>query len=213
MKRAFVGRAVAEEDHAHAVLLLRLDAHADPDGDGQAAGDDAVRAEVATFDVGDVHRPPAPMAIAVFLAEEFREHARGIPALGDAVAVAAMRREDVIVGAQGQDRSDGARLLADRQVHRAVNKAARVARLRNLLELAYQMHPVQRGAQRLAVERGELGSLGRPSIGQRRHRHALGVHAAIGASRVQAAAATRTRSSCARRTWTICWRSSGAQLA
>ena len=51
-------------------------------------------------DIGDVHRAAAAAAIAVFLAEELGEHALRIGALGDAVAVAAMRRGDLVVVAQ-----------------------------------------------------------------------------------------------------------------
>src|SRR5690242_4484122 len=74
VKSPLVGSAVAEEHHAHTILLLHLDAHADADGDRQPAPDDAVGAEIAALHVGDVHRAAATMAIAVLLAEELCEH-------------------------------------------------------------------------------------------------------------------------------------------
>ena len=66
------------------------------DRDRQAAADDAVGAEVALGHVGDVHRAAAAVAIAVLAAEELGEHAADLGALGDAVAVAAMGRGDLV---------------------------------------------------------------------------------------------------------------------
>jgi hypothetical protein len=61
-----------------------------PHGNGNAAGHNAVGAEVAAFDIGDVHGAATAAAIALFLAEEFGEHQLRIGPLADAVAVAAM---------------------------------------------------------------------------------------------------------------------------
>src|SRR5205807_3117929 len=102
----------------------------------QAAGNDTICSEVSAFEVGDMHRAAPAAAVSVFLAEEFRKHACRVRTLGDAMTVAAMGRKDVVVGTQRQDSADGARLLADRQVHGAVDEAAHVACLGSLLELA-----------------------------------------------------------------------------
>jgi hypothetical protein len=205
----FVRRAVAEEHHADTILFLHGDAHADAYGDRQATGHDAVGAEIAALDIGDVHRAAAPAAVPVFLAEELGEHACGIGALGDAVPVPAVRRKDVIVAAQWQRRTDGAGLLPDRQMHRAVDQAAHVAGLGRLLELADQMHLRKRRTQRRVVERGELWSLEgahRRSFGSPGRGH--GASASACSSR-----AARMSSSCARRTCTIFRCSLGRQFA
>jgi hypothetical protein len=161
VERAFVRRPVAEEDHADAIEALRLDAHAHADGDRKTAGDDAVRAEVAAFHVGDVHRAAAAVAIAVFLAEELGEHPRRIGAFGDAMAVAAMRGKNVVVASEFECCADRTRFLPDRQMHRAVDQAAHVACFGGLFELADQLHPRQGDAQRVIAQGGELRTLGR----------------------------------------------------
>ena len=73
-----------------------------------------------------MHRAAAAAAIALFLAEELGEHQLGIGPLADAMAMAAMCRGDVVGIAQGHGRADGRGLLADRQMHGAVNEAAHI---------------------------------------------------------------------------------------
>ena len=60
----------------------------------RAGADDAVGAEHALRQVGDVHRAALAAAEPVLLAEDLVHHAVDVAALGDAVAVAAMRRGD-----------------------------------------------------------------------------------------------------------------------
>ena len=66
--------------------------------DAHAAADDAVRAEDAGVDVGDVHRAALALAVAGRLAEQLGHHQRRVAALGDAVAVAAVGAGDVSSG-------------------------------------------------------------------------------------------------------------------
>ena len=91
VEQALAERAVAEEadrDLAGAALLGReRGAGRDP---GRAA-DDRVRAEVAVGVVGDVHRAALAAAVAGLLAEQLGEHPADVGALGQAVAVAAVR--------------------------------------------------------------------------------------------------------------------------
>ena len=68
--------------------------------DRNAAGDHAVGAEHADGEIGDVHRAALAAAIAGGAAVELRHHARGIGALGDRVAVAAVIRRQPVVLAQ-----------------------------------------------------------------------------------------------------------------
>ena len=55
--------------------------------------------------------------------------------------------------------ADGARLLADRQVHRAVDQAARVALLGLLLETADEHHAIIGVFKLLVANRSEFWSL------------------------------------------------------
>jgi len=71
------------------------------------------------------------------------------------------------------------------------------------------VHLRKRGAQRGGVERCELRTLG-GGVGARVERKVCVLHGRVA---YQAAWANRTHSSCSRRTWTIRWRSSGAQFA
>ena len=140
---ALVVGAVAEEGDDDLAGLHALGGQGRADRDRDAAADDAVGAEIAHRDVGDVHRAAAALAVAGRLAEEFGEHPLHVRALGDAVAVAAMRRGDLVLDRQRHADADRARFLADRQMHRAVDQAARVAVLRALLEAADQIHLAQ----------------------------------------------------------------------
>ena len=63
-------------------------------GQWNARPDDAVGAEHAAFEVGDVHRAAFALAGARRLAEKLRHHAVHIDALRDAVAVTAVVRVD-----------------------------------------------------------------------------------------------------------------------
>ena len=168
---ALVVGPVAEEADRHRAGAQPLGRERGADGDGQPAADDAVRAEIALGHVGDVHRPAPAPAIAFLLAEELREHGGHVGALGDAMAVAAMGGGDLVVVGQPQAGPHGGRLLPDRQVHGAVDQAARVAVLGPLLELADEIHLAQRALQRVGVVGphgvGRVGAVG--AAGSVRH--------------------------------------------
>ena len=132
--------AVAEEADHDAVEALHLVGQRRAGGDRDAARDDAVGAEVAGGDVGDVHRAAAAAAVAGLLAEQLGHHLLEVGALGDAVAVAAVGRGDRVVGAQGEAGAGGRGLLADREVHGAVHQAAGEQVVDGLLEAADAPH-------------------------------------------------------------------------
>ena len=148
------------------------------DGDPEPAADDAVRAEVADRPAGDVHRAAAPAAVAGLPAEQLGHHEPRLVALGDRVAVAAMRAHDVVVGLEGRDRADGDRLLAEVRVEVAADVPEPVLLDRALLEAADRdrrlVHRLEQScadlAHRLLVSRAEECSPRR----RRRHGRALG---------------------------------------
>ena len=79
---------------------------------GTPRPDDAVGAQHAQVQVGDVHRAALAVAVARRAAQELGVHALGVAALGDEVAVAAMGAGDVVVlGEEGAD-AHADRLLA-----------------------------------------------------------------------------------------------------
>src|SRR5690606_4848536 len=65
-------------------------------GEGNAAADDAIGAQHALLDIGDVHRAALAFAEAGRLAHQLRHHPVDVHALGDAVPVAPVRGGDVV---------------------------------------------------------------------------------------------------------------------
>ena len=116
VKAALVGRAVAEEGDRHLIGAPGGAAQGGAHRDGQAAAHDPAGPQHADGEVGDVHRPALALAVAGGLAEQLGHHAVQIAALGDDVPVAAVGRDDVIVGPQRRSDPGRHRLLADVEV-------------------------------------------------------------------------------------------------
>ena len=70
--------------------------------------------------------PPLPPLVPSRAAEQLRHHAAHVGALGQRVAVAAMRAGEQVVARQVRAHAGGHRLLPDRQVQRAAHLGARV---------------------------------------------------------------------------------------
>jgi len=93
-----------------------------------AGRDDAVRAEHADREIGDVHRTALAAVGAGRASEQLAHHALDRCALGDRVAVAAMRRGEQVLDAQMRAHPRGNRLLAGGQVQGAAHIRFREAR-------------------------------------------------------------------------------------
>jgi hypothetical protein len=115
--------AIAEEADDHLAALAQADGGAGAGGDADAAADDAVGAEDAGVEVGDVHGAALALAVAGGLAKQLRHHQVEAAALGDAVAVAAVGAGDVVLGAQRGAGADGDGLHADVGVGGAADQA------------------------------------------------------------------------------------------
>ena len=115
------GRAVAEEAHGHVAPALHLGGQRRPAGDRQAAPDDAIGAEHAHREVGDVHGAALALAIAVHPPEQLRHHAADVGALGDAMAMAPVGADHAVAHGQGRAHPDRHGLLAHVGMHRAVD--------------------------------------------------------------------------------------------
>ena len=139
--RALVGGAVADEGHRDPVCPEVLVGQRSAHCDGRRTADDRVGAEHALGEVGDVHRAALAFADAVGLAVDLEQHRADIHALGDAVAVAAVRRADVVGITQVHAGTDRDRLHAAIEVHetghrthctsrRILSSNSRMARMR-----------------------------------------------------------------------------------
>ena len=113
--------AVAEECDGDLAVLAELGAESRAGGDGDAGADDAVGAQVAEFDVGDVHGAALAAAVAGGTAEEFGHHLVHARALGNAVAVAAVGAGDEVAVVQGGADAGGGGFLPDVEVQGAAH--------------------------------------------------------------------------------------------
>jgi hypothetical protein len=120
-ERTAVHRAVAEEAHHQPVFPPELHRVGCADRNRDAGGDDPVGAQHADREVGDVHRAALAAVEAAGAAEQLAHHALHGSALGERMAVAAMRRRDVVVRRQVDADARGDRLLAGGQVQRAAD--------------------------------------------------------------------------------------------
>ena len=151
---ALVGRAVAEERDRNAAIALELRRQGAATDQRRAASDDAVRAEHALGQVGDVHRPTLAAARPGGLAEDLGHHALDVDALGDAVAVPAVGGGDRVAVVEVGAHAGGRGLLAGVEVDEPGDVAGGELLVHPLLELADGAHrPV--GVEQCL--RGQLG--------------------------------------------------------
>src|ERR1700685_1526766 len=100
VKRSLPQSAFAEEAHGHAVGLHSLRCECRTGGDAHAAADNRVRAQISGRGIGNVHRSTFAFAVSGFFAQQFRKHAIRRRALGQAMAMPAMRAGNVVVAAK-----------------------------------------------------------------------------------------------------------------
>ena len=96
--------------------------------------------------------PPRPPERAVALAEQLRHQRLGRHALGERMAVAAMRAGDPVGPAQMRADADRRRFLADIEMQEAGRLAAAAGGLRHLLEAAEQHHLLVEAQHRFGIE-------------------------------------------------------------
>src|SRR5215469_10158634 len=147
-RRALVARAVTEEHDADAAGALDLGGQRRPADQRRPATDDAVGAEHALGQVGDVHRAALAMAAAGPAAVDLGHHLAYVDALGDAVAVAAMGARDRVTVVEVAAYADRRSLLAGVQVDESGNLAGRELGVDAFFKISDRPHqPV--GAQQL----------------------------------------------------------------
>src|SRR5207244_4047298 len=104
-------------------LALHLRRKAGAGDDRDPARDDPVGAEHADTEIGDVHGAALALAVSGLPPVELGHHAVEVGALGDAVAVAAVRRDDPVAAVERRADADRDRLLTDIAMHDAVDLA------------------------------------------------------------------------------------------
>src|SRR3954447_1691951 len=153
VEEALAERALAEEADRDPVGPERFPEEAGAGADPRRSADDRVRAEVAVRVVGDVHRAALALAVALLLAEQLAVHEPHVGALGDAVAVAAMRGGDRVVAAQRRADADRDRLLADVEMSQARHLRREVELVRLRLEGADAEHALDHRERELPLDR------------------------------------------------------------
>ena len=123
------------------------------DRERHAARHDAVGAEVAERQAGDVHRAAAAAAVAGRPAEQLGHHQPRLVALGDGVAMAAVRAHDVVGGPERGDGADGDGLLTQVGVQVAADVADAVLLDGALLEAADGQGRLVHGREHRPVDR------------------------------------------------------------
>ena len=154
-ERALLRRAVAEEAEHHLALAADLRA---PRRRRSRAGcrrptmPDVPRKPFETS--VEVHRAADALADPVLAAVDLRHHRLRVGAARDRVAVAAVGREELVVGAEGRDRADDRRLGAVGEVRVTADHARVLVEraLDALLELADPQHLLEHPDQPVAVE-------------------------------------------------------------
>jgi hypothetical protein len=112
-------RALAGERHGDRAGAASSGRQTGADRDRQPRADDPVGTEDAEARVGDVHRAPLAVAGSGGAAEKLRHHRHRVGSLGQAVAVPAVRRGDVVVLLERRADPACHRLLTDRDVDEA----------------------------------------------------------------------------------------------
>ena len=95
------------------------------DGDGNAGGDHAVGPEHADGEIRDVHRAALAFVGAASAPEQLAHHRRGVGALGERVAVAAVRRGEIVAAREVRAHARRDRFLARGQMQRPAHQRGR----------------------------------------------------------------------------------------
>ena len=119
---ADIGGAVAEEADRNVLLALVLRAPGGAAGDRQMRADDRVGAHDAVVDRGQMHRAAFAAHQAVVALHQLAQHLFDRHAARQRMGMAAIGAERQIAGLHGGGEAGGDRLLAERQVARALHQ-------------------------------------------------------------------------------------------
>src|SRR5439155_1594535 len=144
VERPDVRGAVAEEGDADARLPAKLEGERRAHDRRQAAADDRIRAHVAALDVVEVHRAAVSVRAALELSVQLGHELVRRRALGERVAMRAMRRADDVAFLQRAADADRDGLLADRHVQESGQLSGPEALLDLLLEAPDEKAPAEK---------------------------------------------------------------------
>ena len=152
MEGASGSGAIAEEGDGDFAVLANLGPQRRAGGDRDAGADNAVGAEVAELNVGDVHGAALAAAVAGGAAEEFGHHLVHAGALGDAMAVAAVGAGDEVALVQSGADAGGGGFLADVEVEGTAHFGGQEGLLSRFLEATDAPHDAVDPAQLVVVQ-------------------------------------------------------------
>ena len=139
---ALIAGTIAEETHDHLIGTAHIGGIGSASGQADATTDNAVSAQDAQIEIGNVHRAALALAIAGGLAQQFGHHQSRVAALSQAMPMAAMRAGDVVVPAQGRTRADSHRFLSSVGVSGTAQHVLHEQHARRLVKAADQPHAV-----------------------------------------------------------------------
>ena len=126
VKRTLVRRAFSEETKHCCLGSFQSRAQRGPNRDGDTAAHNAVGAQHATRDVGDMHAAAFATAVPVGAAQHFGQHPARIQAASQRMPVATMRAGQQVVRLHRCARACCNRLHADIEVSRPRNQTGLV---------------------------------------------------------------------------------------
>ena len=123
VKRALVGRPVAEEGDGHGAGAAPLELERGARGERDARTDDSIRAEEAELRVDHVQRTTLGAVVPVSARVQLGVHPPRVGAPGEHVPVTAVRACDRVVRPKRGAHAHGHRLLSDRRMQEAGDEA------------------------------------------------------------------------------------------
>ena len=154
MKRALIGCAIAEENDCDTVFALEGRAEGAAQRNRQAGADNAVGAADTGLRAGDMHGAGIAVTGAVRAAENFGHERLQLHALGERVAMTAMRREDRVGRRQAGTHAGGDRFLADADVNEARDFAVGENLEKLFLHQPHAQHGVVQIHQAIVIRNG-----------------------------------------------------------
>src|SRR5690606_13781650 len=149
---AAVDGAIAENAADDAILFLELDRMRRARRDADVRGDDAIGAQHADGEVGDVHGAALAAAVAPFPAEQLAHHGERIGAFRQGVPVAAVSRKENVLARQVTADPSGDSLLANGRMNGAQHHLLFEASEGLLFECADAVHQAMMRTQPLNID-------------------------------------------------------------
>src|SRR5262249_1674138 len=146
-------RARAEKAARHLIASTHLGRHRRASGDSSATSDDSVRSKVAGILIRDVHRPAFAATIARGFPEQLGKHLVYGCALGEAMAVAAVRTRNVVIPPQRLAHAHANRFLSNIEMCETRHLGRQIKLVHLLFEQADLQHLAIKVKRLIAAKR------------------------------------------------------------